>query len=112
MKNRVIGHGFVAGKPVSEQSRKTVSLGGDRKERNRKVARALARRRMGRKKVEIKRIENKSTRQITFSKRRNGLMKKARKLSILSDANMALVVFSSTGKLFELSNGDRYTQIA
>ncbi|RDX85186.1 MADS-box protein FLOWERING LOCUS C, partial [Mucuna pruriens] len=67
---------------------------------------------MGRKKLEIKRIENKSTRQITFSKRRNGLMKKAHELSILCDANVALVVFSSTGKLFELSNGDRYTQIA
>ncbi|RDY01948.1 MADS-box transcription factor 34, partial [Mucuna pruriens] len=52
---------------------------------------------MGRKKVEIKGIENKCTRQITFSKRRNGLMKKARELSILCDANVALVVFSSTG---------------
>ncbi|KAK7319024.1 hypothetical protein RJT34_03733 [Clitoria ternatea] len=62
---------------------------------------------MGKKKVEIKRIENKSTRQITFSKRRKGLMKKARELSVLCDAKVALVIFSSTGKLFELSDGDR-----
>ncbi|KAG4999826.1 hypothetical protein JHK87_020898 [Glycine soja] len=63
---------------------------------------------MGKKKVEIKRIENKSTRQITFSKRRNGLMKKARELSILCDAKVALLIFSSTGKLYELCNGDRH----
>lgn len=60
--------------------------------------------------MEIKRIENKSTRQITFSKRRNGLMKKARELSILCDAKVALLIFSSTGKLYELCNGDRYSQ--
>ncbi|QCD83568.1 MADS-box transcription factor [Vigna unguiculata] len=62
---------------------------------------------MGKKKLEIKRIENKSSRQITFSKRRNGLMKKARELSILCDAKVALFIFSSTGKLFDLCNGDR-----
>nr|KYP52919.1 MADS-box protein FLOWERING LOCUS C [Cajanus cajan] len=66
---------------------------------------------MGKKKVEIKRIENKSARQITFSKRRNGLMKKARELSVLCDAQVAVVIFSSTGKLFELCTGERYTQI-
>ncbi|TKY59914.1 Agamous MADS-box protein AGL31 [Spatholobus suberectus] len=66
---------------------------------------------MGKKKVEMKRIENKSTRQITFSKRRSGLMKKARELSILCDAKVALVVFSSTGKLFELCNGDSLAKV-
>ena len=65
---------------------------------------------MGKKKLEIKRIENKSNRQITFSKRRKGLMKKARELSILCDAKLALLIFSSTGKLYELCNGDRYAQ--
>lgn len=63
---------------------------------------------MGRKKVELKRIENKSCRQVTFSKRRNGLIKKAHELSVLCDVDVAVVVFSSRGKLYEFSNGNRY----
>ncbi|KAK4377086.1 hypothetical protein RND71_003382 [Anisodus tanguticus] len=59
---------------------------------------------MGRKKVEIKRIEDKSSRQATFSKRRNGLMKKAKQLSILCDVDVAALVFSSRGRLFEFSS--------
>ncbi|WMV29188.1 hypothetical protein MTR67_022573 [Solanum verrucosum] len=59
---------------------------------------------MGRKKVEIKRIEDKSSRQATFSKRRNGLMKKAKQLSILCDVDVAVLVFSSRGRLFEFSS--------
>ncbi|KAH1134469.1 hypothetical protein GLYMA_05G148700v4 [Glycine max] len=66
---------------------------------------------MGKKKLEIKRIENKSNRQITFSKRRKGLMKKARELSILCDAKLALLIFSSTGKLYELCNGDSLAEV-
>ncbi|KAK9156244.1 hypothetical protein Sjap_003724 [Stephania japonica] len=56
---------------------------------------------MGRGKIEIKRIENSTNRQVTFSKRRNGLIKKARELSILCDAQLSLIVFSPTGKLSE-----------
>ncbi|KAH8512915.1 hypothetical protein H0E87_006280, partial [Populus deltoides] len=59
---------------------------------------------MGRKKVELKRIENKSSRQVTFSKRRNGLFKKARELSVLCDVQAAILVFSSCGKLYEFSS--------
>ncbi|KAF8403763.1 hypothetical protein HHK36_011868 [Tetracentron sinense] len=59
---------------------------------------------MGRGKIEIKRIENANSRQVTFSKRRAGLLKKARELSILCDAEVALIIFSSTGKLFEFSS--------
>ncbi|KAK7394859.1 hypothetical protein VNO78_15400 [Psophocarpus tetragonolobus] len=55
---------------------------------------------MGRGRVELKRIENKINRQVTFSKRRNGLVKKAKELSVLCDAEVALVIFSSRGKLF------------
>ncbi|XP_024017626.1 MADS-box protein FLOWERING LOCUS C-like isoform X1 [Morus notabilis] len=58
---------------------------------------------MGRKKVELKRIEDKSSRQVTFSKRRNGLIKKARELSVLCDVDVALLVFSSRGKLYHFS---------
>ncbi|KAG9439174.1 hypothetical protein H6P81_019339 [Aristolochia fimbriata] len=56
---------------------------------------------MGRGKVELKRIENKINRQVTFAKRRNGLLKKAYELSVLCDAEVALIVFSNRGKLYE-----------
>ncbi|KAI3467216.1 hypothetical protein Pfo_023879 [Paulownia fortunei] len=56
---------------------------------------------MGRGKVELKRIENKVNRQVTFAKRRNGLLKKAYELSILCDAEVALIIFSNKGKLYE-----------
>ncbi|XP_068305704.1 MADS-box protein EJ2-like isoform X1 [Pyrus communis] len=59
---------------------------------------------MGRGKVELKRIENKSNRQVTFSKRRNGLLKKAFELSVLCDAEVALIIFSGRGKLYEFSS--------
>ncbi|URD86371.1 hypothetical protein MUK42_27163 [Musa troglodytarum] len=56
---------------------------------------------MGRGRVELRRIENKINRQVTFSKRRSGLLKKAYELSILCDAEVALIIFSSRGRLFE-----------
>ncbi|XP_028950486.1 agamous-like MADS-box protein AGL11 isoform X2 [Malus sylvestris] len=61
---------------------------------------------MGRGKIEIKRIENTTNRQVTFCKRRNGLLKKAYELSILCDAEIALIVFSSRGRLYEYSNNN------
>lgn len=51
----------------------------------------------------MKRIENESNRQVTFSKRRNGLLKKAFELSVLCDAEVALIIFSTRGKLYEFS---------
>ncbi|KAM1124334.1 hypothetical protein COP2_040898 [Malus domestica] len=59
---------------------------------------------MGRGKIEIKRIENANSRQVTFSKRRSGLLKKAQELAILCDAEVAVIIFSNTGRLFEFSN--------
>ncbi|CAI9785306.1 unnamed protein product [Fraxinus pennsylvanica] len=56
---------------------------------------------MGRGKVQMKRIENKINRQVTFSKRRVGLLKKAHEISVLCDAEVALICFSYKGKLFE-----------
>ncbi|CAN1838755.1 Agamous-like MADS-box protein AP1 [Linum perenne] len=56
---------------------------------------------MGRGRVQLKRIENKINRQVTFSKRRAGLHKKAHEISVLCDAEVALIVFSHKGKLFE-----------
>ncbi|KAF5764744.1 putative transcription factor MADS-MIKC family [Helianthus annuus] len=71
-------------------------------------------RRIGKGKIEIKRIENTTNRQVTFCKRRNGLLKKAYELSVLCDAEVALIVFSSRGRLYEYANNsvrgtiDRY----
>ncbi|CAH1420300.1 unnamed protein product [Lactuca virosa] len=61
---------------------------------------------MGRGKVELKRIENPTNRQVTFSKRRDGLLKKAIELSILCDAEVALLVFSPSGKAYHFSSHD------
>lgn len=61
--------------------------------------------------MELKRIEDKSSRQVTFSKRRNGLIKKARELSVLCDVDVALLVFSSRGKLYQFSSGNGLTSI-
>ncbi|KAG5066634.1 hypothetical protein GLYMA_04G159300v4 [Glycine max] len=59
---------------------------------------------MGRGRVQLKRIENKINRQVTFSKRRSGLLKKAHEISVHCDAEVALIVFSTKGKLFEYSS--------
>ncbi|URD77464.1 hypothetical protein MUK42_05320 [Musa troglodytarum] len=52
----------------------------------------------------IQRIENAASRQATFSKRRNGLVKKAFELSVLCDAEVALIILSSRGKLHQFSS--------
>ncbi|XP_051124132.1 agamous-like MADS-box protein AGL15 isoform X1 [Andrographis paniculata] len=58
---------------------------------------------MGRRKIEMKRIENSKQRELTFSKRRASLFKKANELSILCEADVAVVV-SSNGKLFDYAS--------
>ncbi|KAJ9706681.1 hypothetical protein PVL29_001921 [Vitis rotundifolia] len=59
---------------------------------------------MVRGKTQMKRIENAASRQVTFSKRRSGLLKKAFELSVLCDAEVALIIFSPRGKVFEFSS--------
>ncbi|XP_073143686.1 MADS-box protein AGL42-like [Henckelia pumila] len=61
---------------------------------------------MVRGKIELKRIENTTSRQVTFSKRRNGLLKKAYELSVLCDAEVALIIFSQKGRLFEFASSN------
>nr|ADU15474.1 AP3 [Actinidia eriantha] len=56
---------------------------------------------MARGKIQIKRIENSTNRQVTYSKRRNGLFKKANELTVLCDAKVSIIMISSTGKLHE-----------
>lgn len=55
-------------------------------------------------KTQMKRIENDTSRQVTFSKRRNGLLKKAYELSVLCDAEVGLIIFSPRGKLYEFAS--------
>ncbi|KAM3353771.1 hypothetical protein ACQJBY_024752 [Aegilops geniculata] len=68
--------------------------------------------------VELRRIEDRTSRQVRFSKRRSGLFKKAFELSLLCDAEVALLVFSPAGKLYEYSSSsieatyDRYQRFA
>lgn len=59
---------------------------------------------MTRQKIQIKKIDNIAARQVTFSKRRRGLFKKAHELATLCDADIALIVFSASGKLFDYSS--------
>ncbi|KAE8659001.1 Floral homeotic protein GLOBOSA [Hibiscus syriacus] len=56
---------------------------------------------MGRGKIEIKRIENSTNRHVTYSKRRNGIMKKAKEITVLCDAKVSLIIFASSGKMHE-----------
>ncbi|CAM8895608.1 unnamed protein product [Rhodiola kirilowii] len=59
---------------------------------------------MGRGKVVIQRIDNSTSRQVTVSKRRNGLLKNGKELAILCDAEVGVMVFSSTGKLYDYAS--------
>ena len=59
---------------------------------------------MVRGKTLMKRIENATSRKVTFSKRRNRLLKKAYELSVLCDAPVGLVIFSPRGNLYEFAN--------
>ncbi|XP_011069762.1 agamous-like MADS-box protein AGL104 isoform X2 [Sesamum indicum] len=61
---------------------------------------------MGRVKLQIKKIENTTNRQVTFSKRRNGLIKKAYELSVLCDVDVALIMFSPSGRV-SIFSGNR-----
>ncbi|XP_042020476.1 agamous-like MADS-box protein AGL27 [Salvia splendens] len=66
---------------------------------------------MGRRKLEIKRIEDKSSRQVTFSKRRNGLFKKAKELSVLCDLDIAAIIYSCRGKPYHFCSTNSLTEI-
>ncbi|XP_044475198.1 agamous-like MADS-box protein AGL104 isoform X6 [Mangifera indica] len=66
---------------------------------------------MGRVKLQIRRIENTTTRQVTFSKRRNGLIKKAYELSVLCDVDVALIMFSPSGRVSLFSGNKSIEEI-
>jgi len=62
---------------------------------------------MGRNKIKIERIANERNRQATFTKRKNGLFKKAMELSILCDCEISLIIFNNqSGKYFQYGSSD------
>ncbi|PPD75887.1 hypothetical protein GOBAR_DD27192 [Gossypium barbadense] len=62
---------------------------------------------MGRKRLLIKRIDNPCSRQIAYSKRGKGILKKATELSTLCGADVALLMFSPTGRLTSYTHKGR-----
>ncbi|XP_062024641.1 agamous-like MADS-box protein MADS9 isoform X1 [Rosa rugosa] len=66
---------------------------------------------MGRGKIEIKRIENSSNRQVTYSKRKNGIIKKAKEITVLCDAKVSLIIIASSGKMVEYCSGPQETRM-
>nr|BAM74166.1 dormancy-associated MADS-box transcription factor [Pyrus pyrifolia var. culta] len=63
-------------------------------------------------KIKIRRIDYLPARQVTFSKRSRGILKKAEELSILCEAEVAVIIFSQTGKLFDYSSSSTKDVIA
>ncbi|XP_006850537.2 agamous-like MADS-box protein AGL62 [Amborella trichopoda] len=61
---------------------------------------------MGRKKIDIKLIENKNNLQVTFSKRRNGLSRKAFDLCIKYGTSIAILAFSPAGRPYPFAHPD------
>ncbi|GCB60866.1 hypothetical protein scyTo_0009246 [Scyliorhinus torazame] len=82
------------------QMQESVKSTGLKEEERRETAR------MGRKKIQITRIVDERNRQVTFTKRKFGLMKKAYELSVLCDCEIALIIFNSTNKLFQYASTD------
>lgn len=62
---------------------------------------------MGRRKIPIKRLESSKARQAKFSKRKQGLLKKAKELAILCEVDLALIMFSPTEKSFAFVGQDK-----
>mmetsp|Transcript_20791 Transcript_20791/g.84647 ORF Transcript_20791/g.84647 Transcript_20791/m.84647 type:complete len:124 (+) Transcript_20791:599-970(+) len=59
---------------------------------------------MGRRKIVIEKIKDDKTRQVTFLKRKKGLLKKARELAVLCDCNIEVIIFGNNGQLYEFSS--------
>uniref|UniRef100_A0A804LU22 MADS-box domain-containing protein n=1 Tax=Zea mays TaxID=4577 RepID=A0A804LU22_MAIZE len=70
--------------------------------RRKQVAPPQEKRKRGR--LELRRIQDRTSRQVRFSKRRSGLFKKAHELSVLCDAEVAMVVFSPAGRLYHYAS--------
>ena len=71
---------------------------------------------MGRKKINIQPIQSDRNRKTTYIKRKAGLFKKAHELAVLTNSDVAVLVFGPNGKLAEFCSGEieelllRYTE--
>jgi len=61
---------------------------------------------MGRKKISISKINDERNRQVTFTKRKFGLMKKAYELSVLCECEIVIIIFNSNNKLFQYASSN------
>jgi hypothetical protein len=66
---------------------------------------------MGRNKIAIKLIEEKGKREVTYSKRKNGIIKKASELSTLTGTDVSVIMWSPVGQLFQFPDDDRTAEI-
>nr|XP_016485691.1 PREDICTED: agamous-like MADS-box protein AGL104 [Nicotiana tabacum] len=66
---------------------------------------------MGRSKLPLLKIESLTNRQVTFSKRRNGILKKIYELSVLCDVDVAIIMFSPSGRLTHYSRKRRIEDV-
>ncbi|XP_009792226.1 agamous-like MADS-box protein AGL62 [Nicotiana sylvestris] len=58
----------------------------------------------GRKKVRLAKIDNETNRQVTFSKRRNSVFKKANELAVMTGAEVGIIVFSPANKPYSFGH--------
>ncbi|KAL1540827.1 hypothetical protein AAHA92_25120 [Salvia divinorum] len=65
---------------------------------------------MGRK-IDMKKIENVTKCQVTFSKRRSSLMKKANEIAVCCDVDVAFVAFSPSGRVSKFCNEKRIEDV-
>lgn len=66
---------------------------------------------IGRQRIEIKQLEEESKKQVTFSKRRAGMFKKAAELCILCGAEIAVIAYSTHGNVFCFGHPDVETVV-
>ncbi|XP_060672853.1 agamous-like MADS-box protein AGL66 [Ziziphus jujuba] len=66
---------------------------------------------MGRQKRLMMKIDNPCSRHTTYSKRRDGILKKASELSVLCDADVGLLMFSPSGRLTSFSSNGRIEDV-
>jgi hypothetical protein len=72
-----------------------------------KAAVAEGKKTKGKQVIKIQRIENKERRQVTFSKRKAGLLKKLSELSLLCGAHAAVIIFSKKQEPPQHQQGDK-----
>lgn len=61
---------------------------------------------MGRKRIKIEPIQGERNRTATFQKRKTGLFKKAHELAILTESNVAVIIFNNNGKISEFCSSN------